>query len=75
MYIHVDIAGKSCQVIPNAYCELVIKQLFLPMVNAATALPEVQQKNFIYLLVATFYNEYRKIVTSNKKLYRCVDCV
>lgn len=54
---------------PSHYCELVVEYLLFPVVEAGAKLPTLPQKTFVYLLVAIFYNEYRGLITSNKKLY------
>lgn len=58
------------QIKRSNYCDGVIEHLFLPMTEAAVKLPQEEQKNFIYLMATVFYHEYRKVITSNKRLYR-----
>ncbi len=56
----------------STYCDHVVSDLILPVVEAAVILPSPEQKNFIYLMTTVFFSEYRKIITSNKKLYKYV---
>ena len=49
---------------------MVLEYLFLPVMEAAMGLPAEEQKNFLYLMLTIFYNEYRKVITANKRLYR-----
>ena len=56
----------------STYCDHVVSDLILPVVEAAVILPSPEQKNFTYLMTTVFFNEYRKIITSNKKVYKYV---
>lgn len=61
--------GQYSQLEHSSYCDLVIEYLLLPMVDAADRLPAVEQRSFVYLMNAVFLGEYRKAITSNKRLY------
>lgn len=54
---------------PSDYCEVIIKNLFLPLMKAAALLSEEQQRNIFYLLLSVFFNVLRKTITSNKALF------
>ena len=57
---------------PSGYCDAVVGQLLLPVVEAVTHLPVGPQSMFVGLSVCILFNEFRKAVTANKKTYRSV---
>jgi len=57
---------------PSGYCDAVVGQLLLPVVEAVTHLPDGPQSMFVGLSVCILFNEFRKAVTANKKTYRSV---
>ena len=59
----------------STYCDHVVSDLILPVVEAAVKLPSPEQKNFVYLMTTVFFSEYRKAITSNKKTYKYVTTV
>lgn len=69
---HDDSALVAHRLTPSGYCGTVIEHILLPVVEAATHLCEEHQCMFVALSVCIFVNEFRKIVTANKKTYRCV---
>ena len=69
-----DSALLAHRLTPSGYCGTVIEHVLLPMVEAATHLCEEHQATFVGLSVCIFVNEFRKIITANKKTYRCVYC-
>ena len=53
----------------SSYCDTLIEHLLFPMTDAALELPQGEQACFLYLMSLVFWEEYRKIVVSNKRLY------
>ena len=67
--------ARLTQLSPSAYCQAVNEHLLLPVVEVASALPLEAQRNFVYLTISVFVQQFRRTLTANKKTYRCVSFV
>ena len=56
---------------PGSYCNEVIEELLLPVMEAVQGLTaESAQLSFLTLTVSIFLSELRRVITTNKRTYR-----
>ena len=65
------IGGDGHKFEPGSYCNVVIEELLLPVIEAVLGLTaESAQLSLLTLTVSIFLSELRRVITTNKRTYR-----